>query len=351
MSDKMICAECGTEGCDHPGVKIRARFPGHEECAEPDCIQRVWCADRPREKLVYCYMHHRHYFPPGAGDSLCGSAGSMSETPAGVTCTCCQALMTKLVHWILPGSKRIACGPTGRHTLGTGDQRAVTCALCEKAARHYYQSSGVAGCKCEGCALVTRRAEPPIHHWKLEPNPNVMTLLTTCGLELDKLPTTQRTVSSSKVTCLACQLRIQGSDADTDKQDGNPAQTREHLMEAFRHHPPSGDQSDRYEQLRTAGHATSLLIVKLCPASPEREQALLRLQESAMWANKAISLEQTTEQTTEQICSQSGIGPNGKRGLVCQLPYRHEGMHYSNGLSWGDGESQTNEVLKRLGLM
>jgi hypothetical protein len=57
----------------------------------------------------------------------------------------------------------------------------------------------------------------------------------------------------------------------------------------YTYHPPKNDQSDRYEQIRTAAKAFALTINELCPPSPERANAKDRIDEAMMWANASIA--------------------------------------------------------------
>jgi hypothetical protein len=58
---------------------------------------------------------------------------------------------------------------------------------------------------------------------------------------------------------------------------------------AFTHHPPVGDQVDRYQALREAGKNLAYQIAATVPAGHERDLALDRLREVVMWANAGIA--------------------------------------------------------------
>lgn len=62
-----------------------------------------------------------------------------------------------------------------------------------------------------------------------------------------------------------------------------------YLERVFRHHPPLGDQVGRYETLRAAARAFAITILTHCPASPERETALVSLQTASFHANASIA--------------------------------------------------------------
>lgn len=57
----------------------------------------------------------------------------------------------------------------------------------------------------------------------------------------------------------------------------------------FIHHPPVGDQQERYEQLRQQGKALARLILELTPESREQSLALTNLEQAIFWANSSIA--------------------------------------------------------------
>lgn len=57
----------------------------------------------------------------------------------------------------------------------------------------------------------------------------------------------------------------------------------------FTHHPPQGDQAQRYEQLRGRAKSLALEIMSLTPPSREQSLAITALEEAVMWANAAIA--------------------------------------------------------------
>jgi hypothetical protein len=57
----------------------------------------------------------------------------------------------------------------------------------------------------------------------------------------------------------------------------------------FTYHRPTGNQAERYEQLRSESRRLALLIVQLCPHSRERSLALTELESCVMWANASIA--------------------------------------------------------------
>jgi len=61
------------------------------------------------------------------------------------------------------------------------------------------------------------------------------------------------------------------------------------IERAFKYHPPSGDQPQRYERLRAKAKELALLIQELCPASREASLALTHIENASMWANASIA--------------------------------------------------------------
>jgi len=66
--------------------------------------------------------------------------------------------------------------------------------------------------------------------------------------------------------------------------------TFEQIEKIFTHHPPKGTQTHRYEQIRARAKEFGLLIVAHVPDSRERALALTSLQQTVMWANAAIAI-------------------------------------------------------------
>ena len=57
----------------------------------------------------------------------------------------------------------------------------------------------------------------------------------------------------------------------------------------FTHHPPKGDQAERYSNLREIAKELSILTVKYCPPSADTTDALRSLRKFVMSANLAIA--------------------------------------------------------------
>lgn len=65
--------------------------------------------------------------------------------------------------------------------------------------------------------------------------------------------------------------------------------TEEQLRNRFLHHPPKGDQAERYAEIRAQICATAVMCVGLTPCSPEQARALNALDEAMMLFNAAIA--------------------------------------------------------------
>jgi len=62
------------------------------------------------------------------------------------------------------------------------------------------------------------------------------------------------------------------------------------INNTFTYHKPFGTQPQRYEELRSSAKTLAELISKNCPESRERSLALTNLQQSIMWANASIAI-------------------------------------------------------------
>lgn len=65
--------------------------------------------------------------------------------------------------------------------------------------------------------------------------------------------------------------------------------TEAQINNSFIYHPPKDDQPAKYGDLRDTAKALAFKIAYSCPPSRERSLALTKLEESIMWANKAIA--------------------------------------------------------------
>ena len=57
----------------------------------------------------------------------------------------------------------------------------------------------------------------------------------------------------------------------------------------FTYHRPTGNQPERYTQIRSRAGDLAELLEGLCPESRERSLALTKLEEAVFWANASIA--------------------------------------------------------------
>ena len=57
----------------------------------------------------------------------------------------------------------------------------------------------------------------------------------------------------------------------------------------FTHHPPEGDQVERYQRVRAAGKQFAEAILRDTPPSADQSAALRKVREAVMTANAAIA--------------------------------------------------------------
>lgn len=62
------------------------------------------------------------------------------------------------------------------------------------------------------------------------------------------------------------------------------------LDNIYSYHAPKGNQTERYELIRTKTKELAQLINELCPNSRERSIAHTNLQQVSMWANASIAI-------------------------------------------------------------
>lgn len=58
----------------------------------------------------------------------------------------------------------------------------------------------------------------------------------------------------------------------------------------FKYHPPTGNQPQRYTEIREMAKQFAKLIDQWCPDSREKSTALTNLQQCVMWANASIAI-------------------------------------------------------------
>jgi hypothetical protein len=65
------------------------------------------------------------------------------------------------------------------------------------------------------------------------------------------------------------------------------------IDKTFKYNPPFGTQPARYIALRAAAKQFAELVKQECPESREKSLALTSIQQSVMWANAAIAINET----------------------------------------------------------
>lgn len=65
--------------------------------------------------------------------------------------------------------------------------------------------------------------------------------------------------------------------------------TNNELDNLFSHHPPKGDQVERYNRIREAGKAMAKVIIETTLAGPDQSVAVRKIREAVMTANAAIA--------------------------------------------------------------
>lgn len=78
---------------------------------------------------------------------------------------------------------------------------------------------------------------------------------------------------------------------DLDNIHLNPvSETDQEMLDNwFSYHAPVGDQALRYEAIRAGGKVFATLLIRLCPATPERSTALRMIREAVYSANASIA--------------------------------------------------------------
>lgn len=66
--------------------------------------------------------------------------------------------------------------------------------------------------------------------------------------------------------------------------------TTEQISNIFSYHSPIGDQAARYQSLREDAKRLALKIESYCPDSREKSLAITSVQQTIMWANAAIAI-------------------------------------------------------------
>lgn len=69
----------------------------------------------------------------------------------------------------------------------------------------------------------------------------------------------------------------------------NDEQEIQRLEKIFTHHPPKGNQPQRYTTIRNGAHVLARVILRLVPPGRERSLAFTKLEEVVMAANAGIA--------------------------------------------------------------
>lgn len=69
-----------------------------------------------------------------------------------------------------------------------------------------------------------------------------------------------------------------------------PRMSKEEIDNIFTYHAPVGNQPMRYEMLRAGAKILAERINEMCPDSREKSLAITNLQQTIMWANASIAI-------------------------------------------------------------
>jgi hypothetical protein len=69
--------------------------------------------------------------------------------------------------------------------------------------------------------------------------------------------------------------------------------TPEQIENIFTYHAPDVFQAERYEKIREEGRRLAVTLLRLCPESAERTKAIRNLQQTIMWANASIAINES----------------------------------------------------------
>ncbi len=71
----------------------------------------------------------------------------------------------------------------------------------------------------------------------------------------------------------------------------------------FSYHKPFGNQPERYQALRDKAKELATLIEESCPNSREKSVAITNLQQSVMWANASIAINEKEPSNTDGVAA------------------------------------------------
>jgi len=74
--------------------------------------------------------------------------------------------------------------------------------------------------------------------------------------------------------------------------DNGMVDAYEALKNRFTYHPPTNEQTGKYEELRRNAFNLAILINALVPESREKSLAITNLEQSIFWANAGIARNQ-----------------------------------------------------------
>lgn len=66
--------------------------------------------------------------------------------------------------------------------------------------------------------------------------------------------------------------------------------THDQIENIFKYHAPKEGQQEKYEQIRSHARALAHVINKSCPDSREKSLAITNLQQTTMFANASIAI-------------------------------------------------------------
>lgn len=65
------------------------------------------------------------------------------------------------------------------------------------------------------------------------------------------------------------------------------------IDQTFKYHSPQGDQQERYVAIREKAKELAVLMKTACPDSREKALAFTNLQQTVMWANASIAINES----------------------------------------------------------
>ena len=88
----------------------------------------------------------------------------------------------------------------------------------------------------------------------------------------------------------------------------------------FTHHPPHGDQVQRYQEIREAGKAFALVILRCAPPCADRSAAIRDVRRAVMETNAAIAINEPIapafQQPTKDENIKAWVGHEGQPASI-----------------------------------